>query len=93
MQENVEKAINDYKGLPLFNDVGDYNLRARNRGAIMANTLEEHLQGNKVNNTGLGLILGYFNSLPSFERQSCKTAFEEQLTQRGINFDSSNPKS
>ncbi len=76
----------DYKGLNLFNDVEDTELKAHNRGVIMANVFEEHInkQTKKVSPMGLSLILGYFQSIMPFERKEAKLAFERTLIQRGI---------
>lgn len=81
-----ENLDNEYKGLTLFNDVADPELRARNRGVIMANIFEQNLDpvAKKVSPRGLSLIVGYFNSLVMFDRRKAKEAFEEVLIQRGI---------
>lgn len=78
--------VNTYKGLPLFNDVQDKKLQIINRGAIMANILQEHLQGSNVSRQGLGLILGYFHQLMPIDRKSVKASFEQHLTERGISY-------
>lgn len=84
MQKNDE--VSSYKGYSLYNDVEDHGIKSSNRGAILANILEEHIQNNKVSNRGLALILGYFNSLLPIDRRSVKEAFEGHLIKRGISY-------
>lgn len=86
MPKIEEAQTNSYKGYSLFNDVQDKKLQIINRGAIMANILQEHLQGAKVSRQGLALILGYFHELLPIDRKSVKASFEQHLTERGISY-------
>jgi hypothetical protein len=87
LQKN-EETVNTYKGYPLFNDLEDFPLRSKNRGVIMANICEEHLnrERTKVSPKGLGLVLGYFNQIIPMERTAAKFALEACLTERGIKY-------
>ncbi len=82
------KKSETYKGYSLFTDVQDKQVQIINRGAIMANIVEEHVHNKKVSRQGLALILGYFNALLPIDRKSVKAAFEQHLTERGINYGS-----
>lgn len=73
-----------YRGLPLFMDVTDRDIQTNNRAAMMANCLEENTFKARVSPKGLSLVLGYFNSLPVFDRAAVHEAFQAQLVKRGL---------
>lgn len=90
MPSSEETKIRLYKGYSLFDDIEDFTLKARNRGVVMANILEEHYGKSfkKVSPGGLALILGYFTEVPALERKATKEAFEQILKERGIKYES-----
>lgn len=74
-----------FKGFPLFEEIQDTALRARNRAVIMANIVEDNLtKGKRVTPNGAALLLGYFESIPQDERQTSYLIFEQQLKERGF---------
>ncbi len=74
-----------FNGYSLFVEIDDLNLRARNRGVVMANILEEHIseETKRITPTGLRNILEYFNQIDAFERAQAYSAFRQILQERG----------
>lgn len=81
-EDNTSKS-SSFKGYSLFTEPLEILVRDSNRGAIMANILEEHSQKGKLNRNGLSLLLGYFVAIPAFEREVAKAAFEKVIQERG----------
>lgn len=77
---------NEYKGFSLFNDVEDAELRAQNRGRVMANMAEDHSdkKTRKVSPKGAALILNYFNLIRDFDRNKAKDKFKTEMESRGF---------
>ena len=82
-KQKKEEKMENYKTLPLFNDIEDYALRTRNRAVIMANVSEQNTKDKKITVKGVSLVLGYFNSIPEEERKDLYNAYEEQMRSRG----------
>ena len=79
-----EKQVNEYKGFSLFNDVEDESLRTFNRARILANIAEDYTNKFKrISAGGAGLIIGYFDKIPSIERNSVKNKFAEIMKGNG----------
>ena len=74
---------NNYKTLPLFNDIEDEELQSRNRAVIMANVSEQYTRGNKITAKGAALILGYFNCIPDVERKAVQEKYIVAMKERG----------
>lgn len=80
----TQENQNEYKGYSLFNDIGDVNLRARNRAVVLSNIAEEYTNKEKrISSKGASLILNYFLLIPQEERNSTKERFAETMLQRG----------
>jgi len=60
--------MSDYRGYDLFTDTEDEHLRTRNRAVCMWNIFEQENRGGKVNKSVVGLMAGYFASIPEPER-------------------------
>lgn len=77
---------NEFKGFSLFNDVEDAELRAQNRGRVMANMAEDHTEKNKKRITpkGASLILNYFNLIIDKDRNAAKDKFKTEMEARGF---------
>lgn len=71
---------------PMFEDIENDELRARNRGVIMANIYEDNatVNGNKLTMEGTKAIVKYFTRIPLDERHMAREAFQNSLTERGI---------
>lgn len=74
---------NDYKNYALFNDVTDYNLRAANRAAVMANIYEDNSRDGTTSQKGLELLAGYFEEVPFEDRLPTYGVFQQTLRERG----------
>jgi hypothetical protein len=77
---------NEFKGFSLFNDVEDAELRAQNRGRVMANMAEDHSdkRTRKVNPKGASLILSYFSRIVEADRNTAKDKFKTEMEARGF---------
>lgn len=75
--------MDNYKGFELFKDIEDAVLRNRNRAVVLANIAQDHTKNNKVSVKGASLILGYFNNIPGFDRDSVKDNFQSEMQSRG----------
>lgn len=88
MTDNVSpdspNQYQEYKGFSLFSDVEDYELRSRNRAVVMANIAENNSRNQRINANGMGLVLGYFNSIPSNERKDAIVKFVTSMKERGF---------
>lgn len=82
MIENIKRTA--YKGFCLFNDIPDYILKTRNRAVVLANLAEDNQQEGKINTKGAALILGYFQQIPTDEREDTKNKFVESMKERGF---------
>lgn len=81
MIENNKRTA--YKGFCLFNDIEDYALKTRNRAVVLANMADDNSEARRINAKGAALILGYFQQIPSDEREDAKKAFSENMVERG----------
>jgi len=81
MIEEIKRTA--YKGFFLFNDIEDYALKTRNRAVVLANIAEDNSQKRLISPKGASLILGYFQQIPSDEREDVKNKFSETMTERG----------
>ena len=76
---------NNYKGFALFNEIEDRELRLRNRAVVMTNIAEDHSNKSKmISINGMGLIMGYFKSIPSDERNDQLNLFTQHMKERGF---------
>lgn len=75
---------NTYKGFALFNDIEDQELRNTNRAKVLANIFEDNSNNVKTNPKGAQLILGYFQTLPEYERADVQSKFVNQMAERGF---------
>jgi len=81
MIENNKRTA--YKGFSLFNDIEDYMLKTRNRAVVLANMADDNSEARRINAKGAALILGYFQQVPTDEREDVKKAFSENMVERG----------
>lgn len=78
-------TTNEYKGFSLFNDIEDYDLRIRNRAVVMANIAETHTNKDRnIRPAGVGLIIGYFNSVAKEEKKATIEKFVATMKERGF---------
>lgn len=82
MIENIKRTA--YKGFYLFNDIEDYILKTRNRAVVLANIAQDNSQSSLINAKGISLILGYFQQIPTDEREDVKIKFSETMLERGF---------
>ena len=82
MIENIKRTA--YKGFHLFNDIPDYILKTRNRAVVLANLAQDNQQEGKINAKGAALILGYFQQIPTDEREDTKNQFVQSMKERGF---------
>lgn len=76
---------NEFHGYSLFNDVEDAVLRAFNRGRVVANMFEQHMDKTtrKINRRGAALVFGYFAQIPEDERKEAHHFLNQQLAKDG----------
>lgn len=74
---------NEIRGISLFNDIDDANLRNRNRYVVLANTAEAHTKQNKITEKGTFIILSYFNAVPEADKKSVYDGFKAEMERRG----------
>lgn len=73
-----------FKGMSLFNDIEDFELRNRNRSVILANLASDHTKNKLISAKGSSLILGYFGLVPPEERDVVQSKFKEEMKLRGF---------
>jgi len=73
-----------YKGFCLFTDIPDYILKTRNRAIVLANLAQDNSEDQRINAKGAALILGYFQQIPTDEREDVKNKFTETMNERGF---------
>jgi len=82
MIENIKRTA--YKGFCLFNDIEDYMLKTRNRAVVLANIASDNSESSLINAKGAALILGYFQMVPTDEREDVQKSFKEAMISRGF---------
>lgn len=84
-QTNDTTTNENYKGFSLFNDIEDIDLRIRNRAVVMSNIAEANTNKDRnIRPAGVGLILGYFNSVPKEEKKATIEKFVSTMKERGF---------
>lgn len=86
MQQNVVD-LNNFKGYSLFKEPECKELKHRNRGAIMANIIEDNIKDELVSMLGTSLLLGYFRHIPASERKLALDKCNTTLKERGVNYE------
>lgn len=86
MQQNVAD-LNSFKGYSLFKEPECKVFKHRNRGAIMANIIEDNMKNELITAKGTATLLGYFKHIPASERKLALEACNSQLKQRGVNYE------
>ena len=81
IEENKRTA---YKGFCLFNDIEDYMLKTRNRAVVLANLASDNSEASLINRKGAALILGYFQMIPTDEREDVKNVFSKRMVECGF---------
>lgn len=74
---------NNIKGYALFTDISDFNLRAANRAAVMANIFEDNSRDGATSERGLALLKDYFEEVPYEDRLPTYGVFQQTLRERG----------
>lgn len=75
---------NTYKGYSLFTEQ-DPMLRSRNRGVVLSNIAEDHLNDDKkITPKGAALLMGYFASIPVEERKEASIHFVKFMNNKGF---------
>lgn len=89
-EQEIEYEHNQEGALPAtFHDVEDVNLRIFNRGAVLANIFEQHVdeKTGKILPRDLGMCLRevttYLNLIPANEREDAHAAMFVHLEDRG----------
>lgn len=75
--------MKDYQGYSLFLEVEDFDLKARNRGAVLTNIFEDHSEKDKVSSQGARMMMEYLQEIPSLEREVVYREFVKTLAKRG----------
>lgn len=75
---------NEFKGYGLFNDVEDKDVQLYNRARTLINIMEDHAVGKNVSGTGALICAGYFQSIPSEERQAVHSKTAALLLEKGL---------
>jgi len=75
---------NNIEGYSLFNDIENFELRARNRAIIMANILEDNFYKNRVSRKGLMIVKKYLKCLPILEQDAATSYLTQVLKERGF---------
>lgn len=81
---NNANQVNEYKGFTLFNDVEDELLRDKNRAVMMTNIAENHCKNSLITPGGAGILIGYFNQIPTDQRKEVLKQFMEKMYERGF---------
>lgn len=81
---NPKNKPMSFKGLPLFNEFEDDDLRRRNQAVMMVNVLEDNYDSGKISTKGASLIINYFNLIPEEEKAYVKKEFIENAQSRGF---------
>lgn len=77
--------MENFKAYPLFNEVEDKELQARNRAIILANISEDHkTPEKKISVKGAALIMGYFQKIPQEDRKEIASLYAKEMTNRGF---------
>jgi len=85
--ENNTQADNMFSGYSLFNDIENFELRARNRGIIMSNILEDNLIKELVSRRGISIVKKYLEKIPLLERKAAVDALYTSLLERGFDLE------
>lgn len=76
--------MENFKAYPLFNDVEDKVLQARNRAVILANISEDHKTSDrKISPKGVALVFGYFSKIPLEDREEISKLYASEMKKRG----------
>ncbi len=71
-----------------FNDIENLQLRANNRGAVLANITEDYLGSGVISGERLDDFIsdydGYLKQFPIDERAAAKVAYKTELRKRGL---------
>lgn len=92
-EEGQSEYAHNLRGAPpaVFEDVDDYELRAYNRGAVLANIYESYVteapRGTQLLAKDFALCTrdldSYFSMMPEHERGDARKAMMEHLARRG----------
>lgn len=67
-----------------FDHIQDEELKARNRGVMMANIYEDNIiNGNNLSMSGTKAMISYFNRIPNDEKVKARAAFASAMRERG----------
>lgn len=86
MQKKDEQMKEKVNGYPLFNHIEDEEVKANNRGAVIANIYEDFGNGaGKTSKLGLSVIMAYYATIPTKEERTKAAEYSmAQLKNRGI---------
>lgn len=84
----MTQNVDDKNELHDFNDIEPRELRAYNRGAVLANIHETYTNEGKISGQAiepwLAEINSYLGRMPAGEQQEAKDAMKTHLIKRGI---------
>lgn len=72
-----------FRGFELFNDIEDRALRTRNRAVVLSNMYCDNAKKGRAAPVAAAQLLGYFGSIPEWERQEVQQEFVRQMQERG----------
>jgi hypothetical protein len=81
---NEKETLSEYRGSSLFIDIEDATLRNNNRGAVLANMIEDGMSGTKIRHSATGDVIGYFANIPTEDRKEVLGCMETKLKERNI---------
>ena len=87
LEENMQNQTNkpqSFKGLPLFNEIEDEQLRRRNQAVVMTNLLEDNYDGGKITAKAAAMISGFYRMVPEAERPQLLEEFKQHAAERGF---------
>ena len=82
--------IKNHKGYALFLDVENRPQRISNQAVVLTNIFEDNLEvsgalkGQYTTKHGIGLIMGYYNSIPKADRAAVTRRYKEVMEERGF---------
>lgn len=67
--QQLDDDKKSFNGYPTFIDVEDFELRAKNRGQIMCNIIDDHTEGSKMSARGAADLMEYCSLIPAHDKE------------------------